>query len=105
MALAAPIWLFCPPPGRNLRPPPAFADTGLLKHWGLALQGAAPGETHGRLIGRERCEIDDGGLIARCAIGQGSATVIADADFLNADRADAENLDLLVAELHRLETR
>ena len=30
------------PLGDRLRPPPAFADTGLLGHWGLRLERAAP---------------------------------------------------------------
>ena len=31
-----------------------------------------------------RCDTGEGGVIARCTIGQGQATVVADADFLNA---------------------
>jgi hypothetical protein len=86
------------PLGDLLRPPPAFADTGLLKHWHLEL-------SHSGLASSGTCDIAGQGLIARCRIGKGSATVIADADFLNVDRSDASGLDLLVTELDRLETR
>jgi hypothetical protein len=112
------------PLGDRLRPPPAFADTGLLGHWGLQLSGPVPsgpasvgnGEltilaaSPGKLAGR-RCTIEGKGFVARCRIGRGSATVIADADFLNVDGERAldgpteHNLDLLIAELARLETR
>jgi hypothetical protein len=85
------------PLGDALRPPPMFADTGLLRHWGLTLSSAG-------LAGRE-CDIADEGLIARCSIGRGQATVIADADFINADSPDAPALDLMVTELGRLGTR
>lgn len=91
--------------GDRLRPPPAFADTGLLNHWGLEL--AAPRMdsqvTAGRLASHGPCTIVDDGLVARCPIGGGKVTVIADADFLNAD--DGEGLDLLIVELTRLESR
>ena len=105
------------PLGDALRPPPAFADTGLLIHWGLRLDSpdtfnsrsldvdgqqirtAAPGE----LVATARnCALDPARLVARCRIGKGMATVIADADFLDADRFGRPNLDLLNAELSRL---
>lgn len=111
------------PLGDPLRPPPDFADTGLLGHWGLSLSGPtvegpavadidggqvvtiAPGKlaTRGR-----QCEIAGGGLIARCTIGRGGVTVIADADFLNVGGPDAidgpvdHNLALVDRELARL---
>jgi hypothetical protein len=102
--------------GDPLRPPPMFMDTGLLAHWGLRLD--APDErgpqerkldghkiltdSPGRLIGR--CEIEAGGLVARCRIGKGRATIIADADFLDAERLGRPaNLDALLAELATLE--
>lgn len=111
------------PLGDRLRPPPYFADTGLLGHWGLRLDGPAvdgrqaiaiPGGeivavSAGRLRGRQNCRLLAAGFIARCALGRGSATVIADADFLDlagaADGAAAANLDLLIGELARLEQR
>ena len=86
------------PLGDKLRPPLMFADTGLLKHWGLALSESG-------LVSSGSCEIADQGLMARCRIGRGSATVVADADFLNADGPDTPGLDLLASELTRLETR
>lgn len=110
------------PLGDLLRPPPAFADTGLLQHWGLTLAGPqASGEvrlevsgiavrtvTPGTLSGKS-CEILGRGLVARCRIGRGQATVIADADLLNVEpsAADGEptgaNLDLVLTELARFE--
>jgi len=109
------------PLGDKLRAPPAFADTGLLGHWGLRLSGPNPqgpasignGEltvlasSPGKLESRS-CAIVGHGFVAHCRIGRGKATVIADADFLNAegqgDAAD-NNLDLLIAELAKLESR
>ena len=94
------------PLGDKLRPPPAFADTGLLKHWGLTLE-APPMDsesTAGRLSGNA-CRIDDDGLVAHCKIGRGEATVVADADFLKVDEAGADNLNLLIDELGGLESR
>lgn len=93
------------PLGDTLRPPPAFADTGLLNHWGLALEPPRmdSGNSAGRLAGD--CNIVDDGLVARCAIGRGQVTIIADADFLNSGADEQGNLDLLVDELARLESR
>jgi hypothetical protein len=86
------------PLGDPLRPPPMFADTGLLKHWGLELSPAG-------LVSGHECSVGNNGLVAHCRVGQGRATVIADADFLNVDRPDAPGLDPLIIELDRLETR
>lgn len=115
------------PSGRQLgdpfRPPPAFADTGLLKHWGLRLD--APNErgarqrrlgglailtvSPGSLAGS--CAISGDRLVAHCRIGQGQATIVADADFLGVDHLDgpmannlaANNLKAMLAELAALE--
>jgi hypothetical protein len=107
------------PLGDILRPPPAFADTGLLNHWGLNLSGAVSDgpvragngklvimtSAPGRLASR-RCELAGEGFVARCRIGRGQATVIADADFLNVDDESRQNnLDLLIDELARLDSR
>jgi hypothetical protein len=106
------------PLGDKLRPPPAFADTGLLAHWGLRLDApdeAGPRQLQlgsrpivawspGALSGS--CSIGEAGFVARCRIGKGKATVVADADFLNVDLLDGpteNNLDALVAELAALE--
>ena len=106
------------PLGDPLRPPPAFADTGLLKHWGLRLDAPderGPRQLHlgghailtaspGALFGT--CPIARDRLAARCRLGKGRATVVADADFLNVadlDGSTANNLDALMAELEALE--
>ena len=92
------------PLGDMLRPPPAFADTGLLAHWGLRLIGPEPGgSTAGQLVSNGSCETAEDGAIARCRPGKGRATIIADADFLNVEPGDEDNLDPLMAELDRLE--
>ena len=118
-------WHSALPLGDPLRPPPYFADTGLLGHWGLALDGPEPdgpasvatdggrilAASPGRLSSRGGCKVVAEGFVARCAIGRGKATIIADADFLNVDgegALDGEtagNLDLLVSELALLEAR
>jgi hypothetical protein len=103
------------PLGDKFRPPPAFADTGLLHHWQLTLhapdqngliertidgrkvQVSSPGALSGA------CGLRRDGLLARCDIGRGKATIIADADFLRADAADSDNLQFLIAELDRIE--
>ncbi len=57
------------------------------------------------------CRVDRGGLVARCRVGAGAVTVIADADFLNVSGEGAldgpvkNNLTLLMAELSRLQSR
>lgn len=108
------------PLGSLLRPPFAFADTGLLAHWGLRLQGpdrlgSAERDVDGRTLHTESpgslaptghgCTVSNDGFIARCSIGKGRATVIADADFLNIPSSGGEspNLDVLLIELGRLE--
>lgn len=111
-------WPSVRPLGDKLRPPPSFADTGLLKHWGLTV--AAPAESgpqQRELAGRHvltvssgtlsgSCDIDQGGFVARCSLEKGKAAVVADADFLNVEDVDGpteSNLDALLAELERLE--
>lgn len=108
------------PLGDPFRPPPAFADTGLLRHWGLRLD--APDErgpqqltlggepiltaSPGALFGS--CPISKDRLVARCSIGKGEVTVVADADFLNVSDLDGpvdRNLEALVHELEALERR
>ena len=106
------------PLGDSLRPPSAFADTGLLRHWGLRLD--APDERGpklGKLGGYEvltnspgvlagGCRISRDGLVAHCRIGKGEATVVADADFLNVKDLDGptdKNLEAVLAELAALE--
>ena len=106
------------PLGDKLRPPPQFADTGLLAHWRLRLEvPESAGPAQRRLAGRAvltsspgtlagDCRVDDGGFVARCRIGRGQAVVVADADFLNVEQLDGpteSNLDALLAELAALE--
>jgi hypothetical protein len=106
------------PLGDTLRPPPSFADTGLLKHWGLTVQAPAETGPKQRDLGSRQiltaspgtlsgsCEIESGGFVARCTIGKGQAVVVADADFLNVEQLDGpteSNLEALIAELDRLE--
>jgi hypothetical protein len=95
------------PLGDLLRPPPMFADTGLLGHWGLTLAGPDSVELGdpGMLRSQGNCELAEEAATAHCRIERGRATVIADADFINAETPDSDGLDRLVAELGRLETR
>lgn len=107
------------PTGDPRRAPVAFADTGLLNHWGLQLD--APDERGPRqqsLSGQSvlvaspgslkrsggSCEVDANGLSARCRLGKGEAVIIADADFVNLgsgglDGPTDRNLPALVSQL------
>jgi len=108
------------PLGDALRPPLAFADTGLLGHWGLRLDAPeSPGPAAFKVAGTavltrspgtlvatgNQCRVDSGGLLARCRLERGKATVIADADLLEAGGSEngPGNLALVLAELARLE--
>jgi hypothetical protein len=107
------------PLGDPLRPPLAFADTGLLAHWGLRLDSpdergprqqelgglpiltASPG-----LLAGQKCAVSKDGLVAHCALDRGKVTVVADADFLDVDDIDgptANNLNAMLGELAALE--
>lgn len=120
MLLADPMleWPSKRPLGDLLRPAPMFMDTGLLAHWRLRLD--APDErgrrieklggfdvltdSPGQLYGA--CAISADRLVAHCTIGQGEATVVADADLLDTAAVGPEarhNLDGVLAELARLE--
>lgn len=107
------------PLGHSLRPPPMFADTGLLARWGLRLE--APdnrGPAERRLGGRRvltispgalsgKCSVSADRLVARCRIEKGRATIIADADFLDVERLPGpkdENLGALLEELANMES-
>ena len=123
LLLADPMleWPSDRPLGDVLRPPLAFADTGLLGHWGLRLDsperlGPASFEIGGRIVHAlspgslvatgEQCRIEAEGLIARCQIGEGFVTVFADADFIDVERRRepqrSGNLAVLLRELARL---
>jgi hypothetical protein len=120
LLLADPLleWPSTRPLGDALRPPTTFTDTGLLAHWGLRLD--APDErgprlsrlggddiltvSPGTLVGR--CGISADGLVARCRVGRGQATIVADADFLDTTDLDGptdHNLDALLAALDALQ--
>ena len=98
------------------RPPVAFPDSGLLQRWGLKLHGPSRAGTASVEAGGKEvvvpapgtlsatgpyCTVAAAGFIARCRIGKGSVTVVADADFVQAE--GAANLPFLLAELARLE--
>ncbi|HYX47132.1 MAG TPA: DUF4350 domain-containing protein [Sphingomicrobium sp.] len=106
------------PLGDRLRPAAMFADTGLLAHWGLRLdapdwRGARQGKlggydiatsSSGSLFGK--CEISSDRLVAHCRIGNGRATIVADADLLDMPRLGRDathNLDAVLEELEALE--
>lgn len=96
------------PLGDKLRPPVMFDDTGLLVHWGLRLD--AP-DTRGLAYSRSDtdpiamispgvlvktgngCAVEEGGWMARCRIGKGEVTVVADADWLNVEQVRAAGGD------------
>lgn len=114
LLLADPMleWESARPLGHPLRPPPGFADTGLLAHWGLRLvpptsRGTVDEMVDGRAVRFNSPGTVTGsgfalaahGRVARGTIGGGRVTVVADADWL----ADKDNLGVLVAELARLE--
>ena len=123
LLLADPVlqWPSKRPLGDVLRTPIAFADTGLLGHWSLRLDapadlGSKTLDIHGRKVrtvapgelsaASQSCAVDRSRLVARCTIGKGFATVIADADFLDVERLEgskADNLGLLLGELERLD--
>lgn len=106
------------PLGDSLRPSPAFPDTGLLRHWGMTLvapEQPGPAEAgNGKIdvktssagqLQSSSCKLLGDGFVARCRVGKGEVAVIADADFLNVEAENSENLDLLIDELARLESR
>jgi hypothetical protein len=105
------------PLGDPLRPPPSFADTGLLEHWGLELAAPAKLDEQTMTAGGQEVRTSSPGIlhatgkncrtegefVARCAIARGRVTVIADADFIDLHRFGEGNLQLLFAELAALE--
>jgi hypothetical protein len=122
LLLADPLleWPSSRPLGDALRPPPMFMDTGLLLHWGLRLDAPEQrGKQARKLGGRDvltsspgslegSCDVSADRLVARCRIGKGRATIVADADLL--DTADLgggaeHNLDALLDELASLAGR
>jgi hypothetical protein len=108
------------PLGDSLRPPPMFADTGLLAHWGLRLDAPDERGVTRRTLGGYRiltvspgvlygdCAISQDRLLADCRIGNGRAVVLADADLLDVANLGPEaknNLRAMAAELASLASR
>lgn len=106
------------PLGDPLRPPPMFTDTGLLAHWGLRLDAPVKRGVETRKLGgfdvltlspgqlSGGCSISADRLVAHCRIGKGRATIVADADLLDAARLGqraTHNLDAILEELAQLE--
>ena len=122
MLLADPMleWPSKRPLGDPLRPAPIFMDTGLLQHWGLRLDApAGRGPELRKLAGHDvltvspgalsgECRISTDRLVARCEIGGGRATVVADADLLDTSElgsAASQNLPAVLDELAFLASR
>lgn len=98
-------WEGSRPLGDPLRPPPDFADTGLLAHWGLRLGVDEAGEGTLRATSRD-CAIAHAGLVAECRIGRGTARIIADADFLLGEDDEARRrVDVLLDQLRAGDAR
>ena len=83
--------------GDKARPPFAYQDTGLLRHWGLTLAPGADGPALRQLGGMEvltgspgtleaadgsGCKVESADPVARCAMGRGTVVVVADADLV-----------------------
>jgi hypothetical protein len=91
--------------GDPLRPPPDFADTGLLAHWGVRLGIDAAGDGTLRVTGANCAAFADG-LGATCQVGRGTARIIADADFIMGEGPEAaRRLDLMMAQLGARDSR
>jgi hypothetical protein len=122
LLLADPLleWPSTRPLGDPTRPPPMFADTGLLAHWGLRLDSPDERGAIRRKLGgfdvlavspgvlSGRCAIGSGGVVADCRIGKGVAIVVADADLLNVERLGPparHNVEGVLGELARLEQK
>jgi hypothetical protein len=113
-------WPSARPLGDPLRPPAMFTDTGLLQHWDLRLDAPDERGPALRKLGDEDvltvspgalsggCPISADRLVARCAIGRGKATVVADADLLDVQHLDgpgSNNLNGLIEELATLHAK
>lgn len=122
LLLADPMleWPSSRPLGDPLRPPAMFMDTGLLAHWGMRLDPpddrgpnaaklggydivtVSPGQLSGG------CHISADRLVARCRLGKGAATIVADADLLDVQHLGSSaghNLDAVLRELASLERK
>jgi hypothetical protein len=120
------VWESSRPLGDKARPPFAYQDTGLLRHWGLTLAPGEDGPALRQLGGteivtgapgtlqagaRSRCKVESGGLVARCAIARGTVVVVADADLVQVgvpgglDGPTERNHQAVAAELGQLAPR
>jgi hypothetical protein len=108
------------PLGDPLRPPPMFADTGLLGHWGLRLDAPDEPRAERRQLGGFQvvaispgllsgsCQVSGDGFVGDCPIAKGRVIVVADADFIGTQglgQDGAHNLDGLLGELAKLESK
>jgi hypothetical protein len=109
------------PLGDPGRPPVEYADTGLLRHWGLMLEKPAPPALEridralggklikvsapGSLIAKAKtCTVAADAFVAHCRLGRGTAVVVADADLLNSTE-DRAPLEAIMTELTALAQR
>lgn len=111
------------PLGDRFRPPLRYPDTGLLAHWGLKLEDRSDvgGEAVDTDLGRGirvtarglgsltraggDCTLSPTRAVARCRIGKGYVTVLADADVAMADDPDRGGQKAVTALLGELTTR
>ncbi|WP_340265503.1 Gldg family protein [Sphingobium mellinum] len=93
-------WPMALPMGDRRRPPPVTLLAGLLGHWGVRLlpgDGERDERRHFLVDGRlltlygasslratgPDCHVFDQGAVARCKVGKGNATIVADADLID----------------------
>ncbi|GAA3996046.1 DUF4350 domain-containing protein [Sphingomonas humi] len=108
------------PLGDKFRPPLRYPDTGLLAHWGVTLDEGADSRAEGSATDLGRgirlasadigsftraggtCTLAPTRAVARCRIGNGYATLVADADLaMSEDPADRKAVLALLGELRR----
>ena len=109
------------PPGDPRRAPVRAMLDPLLAHWGLALEANAAGPPSAEVLAGERVETEGAGhwrvtgrdctvdapLVAKCRLGRGRVTLVADVDFADPEREVATSggnfraIDSLLAELLR----
>lgn len=103
LLLADPLltWETGLPMGHPQAPPLYFGDTGLLGHWGVTLEGPIEASEQagvavsgaGRFVPTDgNCGTRHGGFIADCIVGEGKATLIADADFIESGSPESSAL-------------
>jgi hypothetical protein len=98
-------------PGDPRRPPPVTLLDPLFTHWGLELlpleerpgiwvtarSGSSTGMTQSAARWQARpvskCRVVDQGITAECALGKGRVVLVADADLIDLESADAHGTD------------